>query len=110
MWKMWEHRNHINTSTLTPQKRRERGQLLTRVRQEFAKGKSTLLKDDWYLMEDRRAVLSYTLEDLEEWLERVHHARAANARHVAKEARSLRASQKCLADWLRTDPRNNREE
>ena len=31
VWKMWEHRNHINTSTLTPQQRRERGQLLTQV-------------------------------------------------------------------------------
>ena len=25
LWKMWEHRNHINNSTITPQQRRERG-------------------------------------------------------------------------------------
>ena len=108
VWKMWEHRNHINTSTLAPQQRRERGHLLTRVRQEFAKGKSTLLKEDHYLLEDRRDTLKYTLEDLRDWLDWVHHARAANARHLAKEARSLRASQRCLTRWLAQHPDNPR--
>ena len=53
LWKMWDHRNHINTSTITPQQRRERGQLLTAVRREFAKGRTTLLKEDHYLLEHR---------------------------------------------------------
>ena len=100
IWKMWEHRNHINTSTITPQQRRERGQLLTEVRREFAKGRTTLLKEDHYLLENRDRIVAYPLQDLEDWLNRVQQARAANDRHVARESRGLEASRRVMQEWL----------
>ena len=99
VWKMWQHRNNINTSTLTAQQKRDRAHLLGRVNQEFAKGKSTLLKEDQHLLKHKEEVKKYPNVDLEDWLTQVKNARAANARMVAKESRALQASQRLMQAW-----------
>ena len=99
MWKMWDHRNHINNSTITAQQRRDRGELLTQVRQQFAQGKTTLLKQDYYLLKHKDKVLHYPLRDLEDWLARIGNARRAHKRHVVWESRAIQASQRCMREW-----------
>ena len=100
-WQMWTHRNCINSSTLTPQEKRERAHLLCQVSQQFSKGTSTLLRKDKYLLRKQSDVLKYSLRDLRDWLDRVKTARAANSRVLERESRSLLASQRCMARWLR---------
>ena len=101
-WKMWQHRNHIQHRTLTPQDKRHRAHLLGRVSQQFARGKNTLNLDDHYLLENQQDVRKYSNGDLEEWLDRVSHARAAHSRAVARESRALRAQQQFMVRWQAT--------
>ena len=96
---MWDHRNHINDSTITAQQRRERGELLTQVRQQFAQGKTTLLKEDYYLLKHKDKVLNCPLRDLEDWLARIANARRAHKRHVVRESQAIQASQRCMREW-----------
>ena len=72
---MWDRRNHINNSTITAQQLRERGELLTQVRQQFAQGKTTLLNEDCHLLKCKDKVLHYPLRDLEDWLAQIKNAR-----------------------------------
>ena len=99
VWKMWEHRNHINNTDLTQQQRRERAQLLGQVNQEFTKGRHGLQKEDRHLLRRKDDIVKYSLPELKEWVERVQHARATGTRQAEAEARSLRASQRCMARW-----------
>ena len=96
---MWQHRNHTQHRTLTPQDKRHRSQLLGRISQQFSKGKSTLNPDDHYLLESQRDVRKYSNQDMEEWLDRVSNARAAHSRAVARESRALRHQQQFMARW-----------
>ena len=96
---MWEHRNHINTSSLTSQQRREQANLLTQVHQEFAKGKHTLQKEDKHLLRRQEEIKRYSIPELEEWLSRVRNARAASTRKVEAENRSLRVAQRFMDRW-----------
>ena len=100
-WRMWEHRNFINNSTLTDEEKRERSHLLSQVHQEFAKGSSTLLKTDRYLLKKQTDVIKYSIVDLKDWLERVRLARASNSRVVERDSRSLQASQRFMTRWMR---------
>ena len=99
MWAMWEQRNEVNTTELTAQGKRERSHLLAQITQEQAKGKASLAKADRGLMAHATAMRTATNPEIKEWLKQVANARASHARNVAREHRSLRASQRLMQRW-----------
>ena len=102
MWKMWEHRNQINSSGLTAQDLRERANLLGRIHQEFSKGRASLNPEDRDLLGNQQAICKWSNPEIQDWLEKLHHARAACSRRVDTQARDLLHSQRCMARWLAT--------
>ena len=99
---MWEHRNQINSSGLAAQNLWERAGLWGRVHQEFIKGRASLNPEDRDLLGNQQAICKWSNPEIQDWLEKLHHARAACSRRVDTQARDLLHSQRCMARWLAT--------
>ena len=98
MWRMWEHRNQVNSSGLTAQDLRERAGLLSRLHQEFRK-RRFLDPEDCHILGHEPTVRTWSNPEIQDWLDSVFHARAACARRLDRQARALQNSQRCMARW-----------
>ena len=106
MWRMWEHRNKINKTTLTKQDYNNFQKLKQQARREFSKGTRGLRPMDHHLLEDKYEVLDYSLPDLKAWVDRMTNARDSYIRVQMRLKNTLKKSQKFMRDWqARAKPR-----
>ena len=62
MFKMWDHRNKINNTTVTKKQIEDLKQPRFTVRQEFSLGKKGIGHLDHHLLEDRQEIRDYNLQ------------------------------------------------
>ena len=112
MWelqrKLWEHRNNIEHTQMTPAKQQQLDVMMTRARDELQVGYKDLQRQDHHLFTNPESALSMTLTDLELWLKDVQLARrAVDAVRIqkCKQVARSRAVIHGLHAWLSTcDP------
>jgi len=82
MWelqrKLWEHRNNIEHTQMTPAKQQQLDVMMTRARDELQVGYKDLQRQDHHLFTNPESALSMTLTDLELWLKDVQLAPAGS--------------------------------
>ena len=99
---MWEHRNAIEHSDMTPAKQLQLDVLRTQAVEELGIGCATLLPTDKHLFEDGDRTSNLNLVEMKQWLLEVRQAREA-ANHVfTQRQRSAARARAFMRDWLST--------
>jgi hypothetical protein len=71
-WDMWDHRNEVRTSTITPATMRETKNLNDQIIEQFEEGAASLGQKDHHLLAKPLAhVLGYDLDHKSQWLESI---------------------------------------
>ena len=98
---MWEHRNNILHNTMTPRDQAILETLRQQIKDEFAKGLSTLLQSDQHWLQDKPRLLEMDLPDTRKWLLTLTLARQAHRDHFDKQRASLNKSRAFMERWLK---------
>jgi hypothetical protein len=106
---MWEHRNEIEHSDITPDKLRQLDLLLIQATEELNEGCDALSKTDQTLFLNPSSISNLTLTELKQWLEDVRLARTAANNEYVQRRRALTRARNFMRDWLATaNPANQR--
>jgi hypothetical protein len=99
---MWEHRNGIKYTTVTPAKIRELRMLNDQVKMEFDLGPRQLLPRDkrWFAHSLHTLTTTYTTVQKARWLASVANARMRWTRQQDLQRASIDASRRLLRNWL----------
>ena len=101
----WEHRNHeLHGDSLTPTEAALLDSLRQKIREEFAKGDTTLLSHDkWLVRQDSKDwAVNQSLPKTKRWLETVTLSRKAYAAKQTKINNELTRQQRGMSQWLVT--------
>jgi len=99
---MWEHRNEIEHSDITPAKLLQLEVLRTQATEELEAGCLSLQPTDQHLFEDKDKVANFNLMEMKQWLLEVHLARDAANHELIQKQRSLSRARAFMRDWLNT--------
>ena len=100
-WDMWDHRNHVRTTTTTPAMRREIENLNEQIVEQFEEGEAGLGQQDHQLLAKPLAhVLGLDLDHKSQWLESISLARIWFVNQHEVESPSLRHQREFMASWM----------
>ncbi len=102
MFKMWDHRNKVNNTTVTKKQVEDLKQLRFQVRHEFSLGTTGLGPLDQHLLEDRQEIMGYDLQRTQEWLKRITNTRSCMIRTAARLRDKMKYSRRLMSRWLQT--------
>jgi NADH pyrophosphatase NudC (nudix superfamily) len=97
---MWEHRNEIEHSDMTPDKLKQLDLLRIKATEELNEGCSTLSQQDKTLFLNPALISNLNLTDLKQWLKDVHLARQAANNDLVQRRRALTRARNFMRDWL----------
>ena len=97
---MWEHRNNVEHSDMTPAKHKQLEVLRTQATEEINAGCETMSKSDKHLFDNPDLIANYPLLELSQWLTDVRLARAAANNEFIQRRRSLARSRAFMRNWL----------
>jgi len=108
---MWEHRNEIEHSDVTPAKLLQLDVLRTQATEELEAGCLSLQPTNKHLFEGEDKVANFNLMEMKQWLLEVHLAQdAANHEFIQKQRSLSRARTRAfMQDWLNTTRANQSE-
>ena len=92
-WHMWDNRNENLHTKTTPQKQREREQLLLQVEEQFEMGTADLAPHDHNKLRDKIKIIALPTPDLKLWIKSMELARDTVAREETRRANALRTQQ-----------------
>ena len=100
-WDMWDHRNEVRTTTITPATMRETENLNEQIIEQFEEGAAGLGQKDHHLLAKPLAhVLGYDLDHKSQWLESIALARIWFVNRHEVESPSIRHQREFMASWL----------
>jgi len=108
-FQMWEHRNKIKHSDITPAKLLQLDVLRTQSTEELEAGCLSLQLTDKHLFKDEDKVANFNLMEMKQWLLEVHLARDAANHEFIQKRRSLSRARAFMRDWLNTTRVNQSE-
>ncbi len=98
---MWDHRNEVRTTTITPATMRETENLNEQITEQFEEGEAGLGKKGPHFLDKPLAhVLGYDLDHKSQWLESIALARIWFVNQHEVESPSLRHQREFMASWL----------
>jgi hypothetical protein len=100
-WTMWDHRNDVRTSTLSPTNKKAIEDLNRRITAEFSHGTNGLgPRDQHWLEKPLRHVIGYDQEHKAQWLASIDLARERFSNRRELTASSLRQQRDTMEAWL----------
>jgi len=99
---LWIHRNDIEHSDLTPEKRLQLEVLRTQATEELEAGFLSILHLDHHLFEEEDRIANLNLVELKQWLTEVRLAREDANHEFIQRQRSLTRAHAFMRDWLTT--------
>jgi hypothetical protein len=103
-WDMWDHRNDILHSTITPAKLRKIAKMDFRMRYHFNLGTNGLLPRDWHWLSELTKVLQYDLDVKAQWLASIELARERFDARQELNANAMRTQREFMEQWLADKP------
>jgi len=97
---LWEHRNNIEHTEMTPAKQQQLDVMMARARDEPQVGFADIQRQDCYLFAEPESVLSMTLSDLALWLKEVGLARQAMDDVRIRKQEQVARSRAVMHAWL----------
>ncbi len=105
-WDLWEHRNGIAHTDMTPARIEELHDLRLQAKEEFAKGTTNLGSLDHCRLADQQQVLSLRLLDLQSWLRGIRLARQSYIDLQDHNRQRLQRSRALMTAWLTGNPQS----
>jgi hypothetical protein len=99
-WDMWEHRNDILHTTLTPAKLRRIEDLNTKIQRQLKLGQGGLLPRNLHWLQAPETVLRYDLDLKAQWLESIVLARERFLARREINHEAMRNQRELLTTWL----------
>ena len=100
-WDMWDHRNKVRTSSITPAKLRAIEALNHQIELQFDLGTEGLgHKDHHWLSDSCTHVCTYDLEHKSQWLASIELARVRFDNRHEFEASSIRRQREFMESWM----------
>ena len=101
-WNMWEHRNRRLHGGDTAENNRTILQLHREIKDEIAKGKAGLQKEDRHLItaQTKDWILAEPIPIMKEWLEAVQTSRRLETQEQAKQLRQLQMQREFMRNWI----------
>lgn len=99
---LWEHRNTTKHHGATKRDIMTLKTSRLQVNEQFTIGKKGLGSEDHHLLDCKRTILSYNLNETQSWLSRILNARASQIRAAERLAHSLRKSRQLMHKWRAT--------
>jgi hypothetical protein len=101
LWDMWDHRNKVRTSSITPAKLRATEALNHQIELQFDLGKEGLShKDHHRLSESCAHVFMYDSEHKSQWLSSIELARGLFYNRHEFEASSIGRQREFMESWM----------
>jgi len=97
---LWEHRNNIEHTEMTPAKQQQLEIMMAKARDELQLGCADLQRQDRYLFAKPESVLSMTLPDLALWLKDVGLARKSVDDVRERKRQQVARSRAAMHAWL----------